>query len=279
MTRGQDATGRNMKAKDLRKLAANPRFIPGVYNYCDRWCERCPLSNRCLNRAIELAEDDGDPAARDLSNQKFWNKLHGKFQDTLDMVREDAKARGVDLDDPKLQAEVKVQECAERRLAVKNRPLTRAAMAYVKATDKWFKSARPAFAAKGIELETLARLGTGRPRAEAAELMEYVDVIRWYQHFVYVKLCRAVESRASEEFEIDEELKSFPKDSDGSAKIALMAMDRSLSAWAGLRETLGDDPDSILDLLVQLAVIRRETEKLFPAARVFVRPGFDEKTE
>ena len=22
-------------------------FIVGVYNYCDRWCERCPLTSRC----------------------------------------------------------------------------------------------------------------------------------------------------------------------------------------------------------------------------------------
>jgi hypothetical protein len=29
-------------------------------------------------------------------------------------------------------------------------------------------------------------------------------------------------------------------------------------------------------LLAQLAGIRRETEKLFPKARAFVRPGFDE---
>jgi hypothetical protein len=266
-----------MKAKDIRKLAANPRFIPGVYNYCDRWCERCPLSQRCLNRAMELAEDDSDGsgAARDLSNQKFWDRLHRKFQSTLEMLREDARARGIDLEDPKLQAEVKAQERAERRLAAKNRPLARAAMAYMKAADKWFDTARPLFAAKGIELETLARLEAGNPRAEAAELSEFLEVIQWYQHFIYVKLCRAIDSRAGEELETGEEMKSFPKDSDGSAKIALIAMDRSISAWAGLRETLGDDADNVLDLLAQLAAVRRETEKLFPEARVFVRPGFD----
>jgi hypothetical protein len=265
-----------MKTKDIRKLAANPRFIPGVYNYCDRWCERCPLSNHCLNHAMEQAEDDGDPAARDLSNRKFWDRLHRKFQGTLEMLHEDARARGIDLEDPKLQAEVKAQERAERRLAAKNRPLTRAAMAYVKAADKWFEAARPIFTAKGIELETLARLEAGNPRAEAAELSEYVEVIRWYQHFIYVKLCRAIESRASEELETDGEMKQFPKDSDGSAKIALIAIDRSISAWAGLREALVDDPDNILDLLAQLAAIRRETGKLFPEARAFVRAGFDE---
>jgi len=225
---------------------------------------------------MEQAEDDGDPAGRDLSNRKFWDKLHRKFQGTLEMLCEDARVRGIDLDDPKLQAEVKAQERAERRLAAKNRPLTRAAMAYVKAADKWFEAAQPLFAAKGIELETLARLEAGNPRAEAVELSEYVEVIQWYQHFIHVKLCRAIESRASEELEMDGKMKQFPKDSDGSAKIALIAMDRSISAWAGLREALGDDPDGILDLLAQLAAIRRETEKLFPEVRAFVRPGFDE---
>ena len=236
-----------MKSKDIRKLAANPRFIPGVYNYCDRWCERCPLSNRCLNHAMEQAEDDpdGSGAARDLSNRKFWDRLHRKFQSTLEMLHEDARARGIDLEDPKLQAEVKAQERAERRLAVKNRPLAQAAMACVKAADQWFEAAQPIFNAKGIELETLARLEAGNPRAEAAELSEFVEVIRWYQHFIHVKLCRAIESRASEELETDGEMKQFPKDSDGSAKIALIAMDRSISAWTGLREALGDDPDGI----------------------------------
>jgi hypothetical protein len=264
-----------MNAKTLRKLARDPRFIPGVYNYCDRWCERCSLSNRCLNYAMEKA-DDGDPASRDLSNQKFWERLHRKFRSTLEMVREDAKARGIDLDDPKLDADVKAQERAERKLAAKNRPLARAAMAYVKATDKWFEASRPAFRAKGLELDTLARLETGNPHAEATDLIELIDVIRWYQHFIYVKLCRAIDSRASEQLETAEELNAYPKDSDGSAKIALIGMDRSISAWAALRTTLGaDDADGILDLLAQLTVIRRETEKIFPQARAFVRPGFD----
>ena len=56
-----------MKAKRLKGLASNPRFISGVYNYCDRWCERCPLSNRCLTYAMQIEEGDlNDPALRDL---------------------------------------------------------------------------------------------------------------------------------------------------------------------------------------------------------------------
>jgi len=265
-----------MKAKALKELARDPRFIPGIYNYCDRWCERCSFSNRCLNYAMEKAADDGDPASRDLTNEKFWKKLEQTFRDTIEMIRTDARERGIDLDDPTLRGEVREEERKERRLAAMNRPLTRAAMAYVRATDKWFEQARPAFQAKGVELETIARLETGDPGGEAAALQECVEVIRWYQHFIYVKLSRAIGSRANEQLETDEELKAFPKDSDGSAKIALIGIDRSIAAWSRLRMALGpDEADDILDVLAQLAAIRRETETLFPDARAFVRPGFD----
>jgi hypothetical protein len=90
-----------------------------------------------------------------------------------------------------------------------------------------------------------------------------------------VKLRRAINSRAGEELEAEETMERFPKDSEGTAKIALIAMDRSISAWTGMREALGDEADRMLDLLAQLAALRRETEKLFPEARSFVRPGFD----
>lgn len=266
-----------MKAKALKELARDPRFIPGIYNYCDRWCERCPFSNRCLNYAMELEEPNGDdPATRDLTNEKFWRKLEQTFHDTIEMIRADAREKDINLDDPTLRDEVREEEREERRLAAMNRPLIRAAMAYVKATDKWFEQARPAFHAKGVELQTIARLDMGDPDSEAAALREFVEVIRWYQHFIYVKLSRAIGSHSNEQLETDEELKAFPKDSDGSAKIALIGIDRSIAAWSGLRTALGpDEADDILDLLAQLAAIRRETEKLFPCAHSFVRPGFD----
>jgi len=114
-----------MTPTKLRKLAANPKFIPGIYNYCDRWCERCPLSHRCLNYAMEKSEDDGDPAGRDLNNQKFWDKLHNSFQLTLQMVKEEAEKGGIDLNAPDVIAEAAAHERQVRRRAARNRPLAR----------------------------------------------------------------------------------------------------------------------------------------------------------
>lgn len=269
-----------MKRKSLRKtldkLVKDPKFIPGIYNYCDRWCERCSFSNRCLNYAMESEDKDADPAERDLDNQKFWDKLHRNFRETIKMIRADAKKRGIDLDDPKLRAEVDKQQRAEKRLEAKNLPLAQVAKAYITATDKWFDQAKPLLEAKVGELKTQVELEIGAPKEEAEKLSDFTDVIRWYQHFIYVKLRRAISSRARKDLETDEELKAILNDGDGSAKIALIAMDRSIAAWSGMRDALGEDgDDNILDLLAQLTKIRRETEKLFPQARAFVRPGFD----
>jgi hypothetical protein len=265
-----------MKRKSLDKLVRDSKFISGIYNYCDRWCERCSFSNRCSVYAMEREDVDADPAARDVDNQKFWDKLLRNFLEMIEMIRADAKKRGIDLDDPKLQADVAEQQRAERRLAAKNLPVASVAKSYMTATDKWFDQAKPLLEAKVGELKTQVELEIGDPKGEAEKLSDFTDVVRWYQHFIYVKLRRAISSRARKDLETNEELKEILNDGDGSAKIALIAMDRSIAAWSGLRDALGEDSgDSILDLLAQLAKIRRETEKLFPHARAFVRPGFD----
>ncbi len=33
-----------MDKEQLKKLAKDPKFISGIYNYCDRWCERCAFT-------------------------------------------------------------------------------------------------------------------------------------------------------------------------------------------------------------------------------------------
>jgi hypothetical protein len=267
-----------MNRKKLDQLARDPRFISGIYNYCDRWCERCPFTSRCLNFAVQQAENLPEQA-RDLRNKEFWDHMHGIFQQTIEMVKESAREMGVDLNDPDLRAETLAYERQLRRREIKNQRLPKAAMVYLERVNKWMEAAKPDFTAKGIELETEARLEIGKPGKELAAIEDFVDVIRWYQHFIYVKLCRAISSRAEETMETDPEMREFPKDSDGSAKVALIAIDRSIAAWAGLREVFPEQEDAILELLRQLGHIREQAEAMFPNARKFVRPGFDDSVK
>jgi len=97
--------------------------------------------------------------------------------------------------------------------------------------------------------------------------------VQWYLLFIEVKLRRAVQGAVDER---QLHIEDLPRDSDGSAKITLLAIDRSLAAWARLREHFAAaHGDAILDLLVQLERLRRAAEAKFPTARKFRRPGFD----
>ena len=85
-----------MQRRTLTELASNPDLISGIYNYCDRWCERCPLTSRCLVYATEK-EDDDSSQTHDLTNDAFWRKLGSIFQETRDMIAEWAREAGIDL--------------------------------------------------------------------------------------------------------------------------------------------------------------------------------------
>lgn len=260
-----------MRAKDLFKLAEDPRFISGIYNYCDRWCERCPFTSRCLVYAQEQ-QDKNDPAAHDITNEAFWQKLGEIFQQTNKMLHEMAKERGIDLDAIDL-AEVDRRERRHRKEA-ENHELARAAKAYADMVEEWFETERNIFSEKQQELNTMLELEIGgrKPQKVAASIGDAIEVIQWYQHQIYVKLMRAL---MQDDFELLDDDKPFPKDSDGSAKVALIAMDRSIAAWGTLRKHFPEKTDNILDLLVYLDRLRRQTEQHFPDARNFVRPGFD----
>ena len=92
-----------------------------------------------------------------------------------------------------------------------------------------------------------------------------------YQYFIQVKLNRACDSVGD-----DTEDDGFPKDSDGSAKIALIGIDRSIAAWKILLPHLAPDDIQTIHLIEMLENLKLRVEKRFPDARAFVRPGFDE---
>ena len=131
-----------MDKEKVKKLAQNKQFITGIYNYCDRWCERCPFTSRCLNFALG-DEQFADPESRDITNKLFWQKLSETFQVTLDLVKEAAEREGIDLDS--LDIEELAEEERFNEEVTKSHECCRAAKAYGEMVDDWFDSARDLF--------------------------------------------------------------------------------------------------------------------------------------
>ena len=283
-----------MHKEESLSLVKNPDFISGVYNYCDRWCERCPLTARCFLYATEEADGDlSDPEVHDINNERFWQKLRSIFESTAEMLREWAEEAGVDLNSIDLsQAR---EEAEQDRQRVDQDELSQAAREYAVAVEDWFKT------------EMDARMDVYDDRSASAEeeydlrVSDAIEVIRWYQFFVAAKVHRALSGmdQIDEAAFDDEEILSFDFssgpdndddeidydeivarssliDSNGSAKIALVAIDRSIAAWGALQISQTDKSQTIKPLLLHLERLRQSLETRFPRARDFIRPGFDE---
>lgn len=253
-----------MRRRTLTELANNPDLISGIYNYCDRWCERCPLTSRCLVYAAEQ-EDDDSPESHDIRNEAFWKKLGSIFQETRELIAEWAKEAGIDLAEPTAEDEARYHR---KRQLVDNHPLTKCGKKYANAASDWFREFD-----QTIEVSDLRDTEIDIERRERLE--DAREVIQWYQYQIAVKTMRALSGRR-EELEEDPEMSEFPKDSDGSAKVALIGIDRSIAAWRLMQLSLPERAGSIVPLILQLERLRHRLEKGFPEARDFVRPGFDE---
>jgi hypothetical protein len=256
-----------MNRRTLTELASNPDLISGIYNYCDRWCERCPFTSRCLLYATEQEDADASPESRDIENAAFWNKLSQIFRETQQMITEWAEEAGVDL--TQVDEEAVKTHRKRHKAAMKNR-LAVDGKKYASDVTEWFKELGETITARDLPPDQ-------QDLEESQQVEEASEVIYWYQYQIAVKTMRALSSRSDEVDDLDDpELAEFPKDSDGSAKVALVGIDRSISAWCLMQLAVPERSDSIVPLILQLEHLRLCTEKEFPDARTFVRPGFDE---
>jgi len=285
-----------MRSDDLRDLAGDPNLISGIYNYCDRWCERCQFTSRCFLYATEQADPDlDDPEARDINNEKFWRKLQDIFRSTAEMIAEWAEETGVDLNSIDVSEEVAERERAAE--AAEQSELAQRAQQYITEVNNWFRDEFDAEENVHNDMQTVSRT-----EDEDITIQDAVAVIRWYQFFIAVKLMRALsgaievdededlvdddlsmdfltdyEAADDDEVDLDEiTARSERMDANGSAKVALVALDRSIAAWRSLQISLPDKSETIKPMLVELSGLRVSVEAQFPRARDFIRPGLDE---
>ena len=261
-----------MNKDDIKKLAANEKFIAGIYNYFERWCERCAFTARCMNFAMTREYDD-DPETSDINNEKFWQSISDIFKATRELLEESAEEMGIDLKAIDSEDTAREEEIKEKM--TENHECCRAAKKYYQMVADFFESEYiPSLQVVDQKrVENAAQLQKSDVLEGPPTLDEMVDVIYGYHHFIYVKLMRAVRGTLGN---AEEEWEDFPKDSDGSAKVALIAIDRSMAAWGHMHRFFPSHQDQIMAIIVHLERLRNRTETLFPDARNFVRPGFDE---
>ncbi len=251
------------------------KFIPGIYNYCDRWCERCSYTTCCRNfeSTGKLSSDQ-----LDINNKAFWESIAENFQQAIALLHKAADEQGFDLSKSMTKEEETVYKeqqaflnttVNDHQVSKLNKQYQKLVMPFVQKSEGIVDKTR----------ELLSHLHLGIKTEEevvytVAGIGDCFEIIQWYLFFIDAKLQRAL--RGKLEGEDWQEENGFPKDSNGSAKIAIIAIDRSMGAWKGLYNAMPSSEDIALEALSLLSQVKQKIIEEFPMAMEFNRPGFDD---
>ena len=225
-------------------------FIVGIYNYCDRWCETCAFTSRCRGFADQA-------------------EMEASLDENLRAV----------VEAPPLPEEVPppppkwMQGLIEEMNKAASEPLS----------EEELKRLDPTLPPDHEAIEERAHGYCRR----AGDLLKARDVysrhdpadpytvIGWFHYLIPAKIHRALHGLGLD----DPDDRDWPADHDGSAKVALLGIERSHAAYLAIVDR-GDASISDIDpFIADLIWLSDEVERVFPKARAFVRPGLDEPDE
>jgi len=247
--------------------------IAGIYNYCDRWCERCTFTSRC---AVYEDESDLAPEERDMKNKAFWDRLGKNFAKAKGLLQKAAEQYGIDLEATQEEMEETHKKKEKLKIESRQHPLSQLTLQYSNVGREWLKT-QPGMLERLDNLKTGLTLGVAShedAKKETVIIKDSLAVIQWYLVFIHIKLVRALMGKMT--FKEREEENGMQHDFDGSAKIALIGIERSMHAWSELFEILPEKEDDFLKVLSMLEKIKTMAKEEFPKAEIFIRPGFDE---
>jgi hypothetical protein len=214
-------------------------FIVGIYNYCDRWCECCSFTSRCRLFADSALHDAS--AAGDLKEVA------------------EAKQHPSDFKPPSRWLEQALQEFDESKVPELPTP--------------------PPLPARHAEVVRRAKQYTFKcfrlvESIKVNNLNDREDPLATVIHFA--GLIAAKTRRSMSGLNEDDGDREFPPDFEGSAKVVVDGIERSIAAWMTLSCQDKVSPSIARGFISELQWIVSEIDALIPKARVFVRAGFDE---
>ncbi|MFP4620917.1 MAG: hypothetical protein ACLFM7_06365 [Bacteroidales bacterium] len=247
---------------------AQNNYIPNIHKYCDLWCTKCPFSDRCgRHRIYKHISPGGTP--------DFLNQIRENVQKLQEEINDITSKQGMKPGNQPID-EIAERKEQEKKAYSKNHILTKTAKKYMVMAMGWFANNHKLIMKSGYQLLQNIKLGIRgeETEEEATAVYDAFELIGWYCNHIRVRLEEAISGEY--EFKKLPEKMNKPTEADGQAKAALIEMDRSLAAWNKLQNYFPDAGDDILDVQIFLDNLKKDTEKHFPQARDFVRPGFDE---
>ena len=248
--------------------------IEGIFNYCDRWCERCSFTSRCA-----IFDEDSRSFNKDIDekNRAFRKRLGENIHKATDLLRKAARDAGLNVAATEAHIAEILRRDAKTEMEVRKHVLIVSTAEYGVMTRDWLKT-QPGMLERLEHLKTELTLGVETnegAKRETRVIKESLATIQWYCDFINDKLSRALAGKLGNG-EVSIEYEPLPHHYDGSAKIAMIAIDRSIDAWSEIFKILPAEEDHFLKVLSLLERIKKLVLAEFPLASSFIRPGFDQ---
>jgi hypothetical protein len=261
---------------ELESLIESGRFISGIYNYCDRWCEQCRFSDRCLvyyqeQQALErqrLAGEDPDHP------EVFMRDVEESLGQSLGMLEKMAEEAGADPDEaPPEEPEEEVDPCEQPLYGRAERWAHRVGVLL-----QWVSSEVRSRGERLVADPERAAI----PDVDAAvtaltRLRDACELLSRYRFLITVKLARALRSEGHSESRRSLAAEAARDDSLGTAKLVDACLERATKALWTIAEFHRPWLDMAMPLATEAEGIRKGIDEAFPGFRAFVRPGFDEE--
>ncbi len=260
----------------LLDLAKNKKFEPGIYNYCDRWCEKCSDTEKCYMYAQKQLKKDltpsPSPKTGEGSDEKdkndFMSEVMYSLKTTKKLIKTVMKRDGFNPD----EIDENIEENAWDKDAHKrydNVECLKLINDYSdeahKFLEKYFTSQEQYKQQFNLELNQ-------------DDIKNEIETINWYHTFLPIKVWRCLYERESIEKEEDKELKEMVK--EGLEKYFVLVekcFNKSRQALSGLAQKRQDYGETAADLLnkFNLAEISFREEFNLPQGYNVMPPSFN----
>lgn len=218
----------------MLKMAKSGKFKPGIYNFCDRWCEKCKDTDRCF---LFAQEEQG--RTRRLSNAKvsddeeiFLDEIKHNFELARRLIERGLREEGLDL--KKILKEAKKQkewddDADTRYDRVKCLILARKYMKDVhNFLDNFHQSRFQFYPELGMEIDF-------------SDIKDEIETIQWYHTLLPTKIWRFLYEKESFQGEENGELRRLMvRDLPKYSNLVKKCIQKSKTAWRNLTKKRGE---------------------------------------
>lgn len=211
---------------------------------------------------------------RKLFTEESLKEIPQNFDETFQLLHDWATKNNITLDDlgnSTSEAEIKRREKNKRN--ARTNETSKLALDYRQNVSDFFYKNKSAFEIYNRDLKIEQELGMNSTLEKLARVNLAIESINWYMGQLAPRLTRAYLGLVESE---NIEVHTVQNDFNGSAKVALISVEKSFPAWETILKHFPEFENECWMFLVLLDKIRKRILVDFPHVNDFVRPGFDE---